>query len=519
MKYQRRTGKVIAALLCLTFLVGFTPQPAQASGNFDDVSKDDWYAPAAEYVQEKGWMNGVENNRFAPQAPLDRATFAQILYNLAGQPELDSGVGTWGEFLGFNDVDPNSWYKTPTYWVYWKGLASGTGDGQFSPGQAVTREQMAQMLYRYAKATGNDVSFTQAAEKFSDYGKSSSWAREALNWAVSHNILAGDEKGNLNPDAFATRAEVAQLLKNAAPTLAKNKMWEYARPSKLSESIGIGEGEYPRVNGSTSTLELVQGAYEKMHGTWDESLYPAQALKTVPSYEKLIAGELDLILTPSPSQEVLDMAEAAGVELETHKIALEALVFITPEENPVENITGDQVRQIYLDYGIKSWNELGGPDKELVPLCRNSDSGSQSQLDNMILQGEPIHPDIYNNFLESTMPGMLRDTAYFHLSGNNGQPRDCYALGYTLYAYLQNHDDGDGVREDLKMLSYEGVSPTDETLLTGDYPLVDGYYAVLRKDTPKDSSTRKLLSWMLGEDFAQVMQGNGFFPVAKNKIR
>ena len=150
---------------------------------------------------------------------------------------------------------------------------------------------------------------------------------------------------------------------------------------------------------------------------------------------------------------------------------------------------------------------------------RHSDSGSQSQLDNMILQGEPIHPDIYNNFLESTMPGMLRDTAYFHLSGNNGQPRDCYALGYTLYAYLQNHDDGDGVREDLKMLSYEGVSPTDETLLTGDYPLVDGYYAVLRKDTPKDSSTRKLLSWMLGEDFAQVMQGNGFFPVAKNKIR
>lgn len=89
-------------------------------------------------------------------------------------------------------------------------------------------------------------------------------------------------------------------------------------------------------------------------------------------------------MTPSPSQEVLDLAQAAGVELETHKIALEALVFITPAENTTENITGDQVREIYTQYGIKNWKELGGPDKELVPLCRNSDSGSQSQLDNMV---------------------------------------------------------------------------------------------------------------------------------------
>lgn len=236
---------------------------------------------------------------------------------------------------------------------------------------------------------------------------------------------------------------------------------------------------------------------------------PNQASKTVPSYKKLIGGEVDLILTPSPSQEVLDLAQAAGVELETHKIALEALVFITPAENPTEDITGDQVREIYTQYGIKNWKELGGPDKELVPLCRNSDSGSQSQLDNMVLKGQAIHPDIYNNLLETTMPGMLRDTAYYHEQGPN---KDCYALGYTLYAYLQGHADGDGLREDLKMLSYEGVAPTDETLRNGEYPLVDGYYVVLRKDTPEGSSTRKLLDWMLGEDFAQRMEADGFFP-------
>ena len=306
-KLHNQTQKLIAFFLSLVLLVGFVPQLSKAKASFFDVDETAWYAPAVEYVQEKDWMNGVGNNQFAPQVTLDRATFAQILYNLAGQPELPDD---FGHFLGFGDVDPSKWYKAPVYWAYWKGLASGTGDGKFSPSQAVTREQMAQMLYRYAQATGNDVTFTQAAEEFPDFRESSDWARNALNWAVSHHILAGDDQGNLNPTSPATRAEVAQLLKNAAPTLTKNEVWEYARPSQLSLAIGIGEGEYPKVDGSTSTLALVQSAYEAMFDTWDDSLYPHQASKTVPSYKKLIGGEVDLILTPSPSQEVLDRCEA-----------------------------------------------------------------------------------------------------------------------------------------------------------------------------------------------------------------
>ena len=210
---KKKILKRVVSLLLGALLLAGCALPAGAASPFTDVNKDAWYAPAVEYVRERDWMNGVGNNQFAPQAALDRATFAQILYNLADQPKLPDD---FGHFLGFGDVDPGKWYKTPTYWAYWKGLATGTGDGKFSPSQAVTREQMAQMLYRYAQATGNDVTFAQAAEKFPDYKESSDWARDALNWAVSHNILAGDDKGNLNPAAPATRAEVAQLLKNAA---------------------------------------------------------------------------------------------------------------------------------------------------------------------------------------------------------------------------------------------------------------------------------------------------------------
>ena len=134
------------------------------------------------------------------------------------------------------------------------------------------------------------------------------------------------------------------------------------------------EKNYPRVDGSTSTLGIVQAAYEAVFGpeSMDEEGYPWEASKTMPSYEKLIAGDLDLILAPSPSADVLSQAKEAGVELELAQVAAEALIFITPVENTAANIAGDQVRDIYLHNGIASWTELGGPDRALVPIWRET---------------------------------------------------------------------------------------------------------------------------------------------------
>ena len=127
---KKKILKRVVSLLLGALLLAGCALPAGAASPFTDVNKDAWYAPAVEYVRERDWMNGVGNNQFAPQAALNRATFAQILYNLAGQPELPDD---FGHFLGFGDVDPGKWYKTSVYWAYWKGLASGTGDGKFSP--------------------------------------------------------------------------------------------------------------------------------------------------------------------------------------------------------------------------------------------------------------------------------------------------------------------------------------------------------------------------------------------------
>lgn len=272
---------------------------------------------------------------------------------------------------------------------------------------------------------------------------------------------------------------------------------------------GVTTENYPRIDGSTSTLGIVRIICDAAGYGYDE--LPTEAMKTVPSYRALIAGDLDLIIVPYASQDVLAEAEAAGVELEFTKIAAEALIFITPAENTAQNITYDQVREIYLHNGIDNWTALGGPDRRLVPICRNADSGSQSQLDNLILHGEPMAPEIEQNNVELTMEGMLFQVSAYHNGGLDHQPtQDSYALGYTLYQYLMNVDRETGIASSLKILDYNGVPATPENILDGSYGLADGYYAVTRAGLAEDDPARCIVNWLTGEDGRAALSGAGY---------
>ncbi len=266
--------------------------------------------------------------------------------------------------------------------------------------------------------------------------------------------------------------------------------------SNTAKEYGITDENYPKIDGSTSMFSIVRAINRVMYEGNENSNYPETASKTVPSYNLLINGDVDMIIVPYASSDVLEFAESKGVNLEFYPIASEALVFITPTENEAENITREQVRKIYLDYGIKNWSELGGPNRELVPICRNADSGSQSQMDNLILEDSKMHPDIQKNYVELTMEGMLELVAFYHNGGLDGKPTDSYALGYTLYTYLKNMGEMTGIDERLKMLSFEGVTPTDDNIADGSYPLADAYYAVVRRDLPQEHSARSIIKWL-----------------------
>ena len=143
---------------------------------------------------------------------MTRAMLATVLYRL----EDAAATGT----NPFDDVADGTWYTDAVIWASEEGIVQGTGKG-FDPNANVTREQIATMLYRYAKAIGLDVSGSAALDKFSDGDKTASWAQEALQWAVSVGLFQGNDNGALNPKGDATRAEVATLLMRMVKLIVK----------------------------------------------------------------------------------------------------------------------------------------------------------------------------------------------------------------------------------------------------------------------------------------------------------
>ena len=171
------------------------------------------YYDAVAYVYEKGLMDGTSAVTFAPGAVLTRAMTAQVLWNLAGSPAAPGGAG-------FTDVAADAWYAGAVNWAAAQGIVAGYDTGAFGPEDAVTREQLAAMLYRYAgtpEPTGD-------LDGFADKDAASGYAADALCWAVGEGLLTGKDGGRLDPAGTATRAEVAVILMRFCHGTHKTKL-------------------------------------------------------------------------------------------------------------------------------------------------------------------------------------------------------------------------------------------------------------------------------------------------------
>ena len=182
--------------------------PGATSLPFTDVSAGDWFYEAVQFVYENGLMDGVGNKLFAPNATLNRAMAVTILYRLEGSPDLD------GENLGypFADVDGDTWYSDAVYWARLNGIVDGVENNHFDPTGSLTREQMATILYRYAQYKGADVSASGDISGFADSANVSSWAVDAVKWAVGSGLVNGVEGNALAPQGTSTRAQAAAVL-------------------------------------------------------------------------------------------------------------------------------------------------------------------------------------------------------------------------------------------------------------------------------------------------------------------
>ena len=174
---------------------------------FTDVKTSDWYYDAVTYVYENGLMTGLNTTTFGPGEALSRAQFAVILHRMNGTPEAVHAAN-------FPDVADNTWYTDAVLWANSIGVVNGYSDtGKFGPGDNITREQMALMMYRYANHMGYDTSVKADFGKFKDAARVSSFAAEAMKWAVGNGIITGKNNGTtIDPQGNAARAECATII-------------------------------------------------------------------------------------------------------------------------------------------------------------------------------------------------------------------------------------------------------------------------------------------------------------------
>lgn len=174
---------------------------------FVDVSQEDWNYDAVNYVQEKKLMNGLSKSRFGPDGLVTRAQFVTILYRLDGAPKI-------GYEEKYADIPPKKWYTDAILWAGESGIAGGYGAGRlFGPDDRINREQMAVMLYRYARFRGYDTGKRADLDSYQDEAQVSEYAREAVQWALGSNIMTEKENQRLiRPGSYATRAECAVII-------------------------------------------------------------------------------------------------------------------------------------------------------------------------------------------------------------------------------------------------------------------------------------------------------------------
>ena len=266
------------------------------------------------------------------------------------------------------------------------------------------------------------------------------------------------------------------------------------------EQFVFTEENYPKMGGSLANLPLGEAVTATVLGIDREKASSMIKFEgsTTDNYEALVDGTFDILLAYEMGEDAIAYCNEKGVELEMTAIGADALVFICSLENTVEGITDEQMREIYKG-NITNWSQVGGEDHDIIPYQRNKDSGSQTLFDKLINLGDELM-DAPSDIRIGSMIGLLEAVADYDNSKD--------ALGYTVYYYLTNMEDDK--LSTSKLLSIDGVAPTNETIASGEYPYVNDFYVVIRKDAAENSPERILYNWIISEQGKELARRENY---------
>ena len=261
--------------------------------------------------------------------------------------------------------------------------------------------------------------------------------------------------------------------------------------------------EFPGVDGSTACVPLIAQIIADTTGTpLTEAQSAVNVSTTAYAWENMGVYDseaVQLLIVYEAPDYVKEEISQAGTQLDQKAIGRDALVFIVNEDNPVQSLTLDQLRDIYAGR-TTNWKELGGDDAPIVAFQRGEDSGSQTLFRNLLI-GDGDLMAAPTELAPASMGGLVDSIASYNNSAN--------AIGFSVYYYIDQMYSQPGLR----LLSVEDVTPSYDTIASQEYPLCNDFYAVVRSSDTAGTPQRQVYDWLSTEEGVQCVKKAGYVPL------
>ena len=297
-----------------------------------------------------------------------------------------------------------------------------------------------------------------------------------------------------SPTAVPTEAPTSAptAVPTEAPTAAPTEV-AAARPA-------CAYADYPKVDGSTANIPMALALIKLVTGCTDDEASGSINFSTTDySYDALSRGNCDLLLVYEASRPTKEKLDPENL-FDMHPIGLDALVFITNTDNPVDSLSIEQIRGIFSGR-ITNWKDVGGLDAPITAFQRPELSGSQTLMLNLCMGDVPMAP-VDEVTVSVTMADVIDDIAAYDNSSN--------AIGYSVYYYAKNMY----TYPNLKFITVDGVTPTNETINSGEYPFINPFYAILPRENVNPMAA-DIVAWLETAEGQFFVSQCGYVPYMK----
>ena len=293
---------------------------------------------------------------------------------------------------------------------------------------------------------------------------------------------------------------------NTSPNINIHEYLPFEENSKIvkieSKTLKLTKN-LPKIDGAAALFPVysafVNAVYPETTELYDGNF---EYNNTPEGYQNLAKKKTDIFIGVYPSEEQMVYAKSYGTTYEYTPIGAEAFVFFVHKDNPIDNLTTEQIRGIYSGE-ITNWKQVGGKNEEIAAFQRNEGSGSQSMLERFM--GDKPIMEAPTEMVNDLMSGIIEEVSNYKSKSNS--------IGFSFRYYVE----GIINNPDIKMLSVDGIAPTAENIKNGSYPIVTPIYAVTYEENTNENVDR-LLDWILSEEGQYIIEETGYVGVASDSL-